>query len=159
MTSQLIAPLRGRGQTAVDQVQLIAVVLTVHIVAQLGAVAQAKDLAGLLAGHHAGGDLRGAVALLPLVGVGVALNGQTEVLGAHQHQVLDVVGVHVVGLGAGGALVNGGDAAPGYTPVVDAGGADGVEDGVIDAGFVETFPDLVPYEFTHFGFPPFNSTG
>ena len=134
-------------------------VLTVHIVAQLGAVAQAKDLAGLLAGHHAGGDLRGAVALLPLVGVGVALNGQTEVLGAHQHQVLDVVGVHVVGLGAGGALVNGGDAAPGYTPVVDAGGADGVEDGVIDAGFVETFPDLVPYEFTHFGFPPFNSTG
>ena len=134
-------------------------VLTVHIVAQLGAVAQAKDLAGLLPGNNARGNLLGAVALLPLVGVHVGFDGQAEVLGAHQHQVLDVVGVHVVGLSAGGTLGNAGDAVPGHTPVIDAGGAEGVEDGVINAGFVETFPDLVPYKFTHFGFPPFNSTG
>ena len=134
-------------------------VLTVHIITQLGTIAQTKDLAVLLAGNHARSDLSGAVALLPLVGVGVSLDGQAEVLSANQHQVLDVVGVQVVGLGAGRALGNGSNAVPGHTFVVEAGSADGIENSVINTSFVKTFTGLVPYDFTHFGFPPFNSTG
>ena len=139
--------------------QLVAVILTIHVITQLGTVAQAKDLTVLLTGNNARSDLSGAVALLPLVGIGIGLDGQAEVLGANQHQVLDVVGIQVVGLGAGRALSNGSNAIPGHTLVIEAGGADGIENSMINTSFVKTFTGLVPYDFTHFGFPPFNSTG
>lgn len=42
----------------------------------------------------------------------------------------------------------------GHALVVKAGGADGVKDSAINTGFVKTLTGLVPYDSTHFGFPP-----
>jgi len=145
VVDRLAVLLRGRGQRAVDQVDLIAMLLAVHIVADQSAVAQAEDLARLLADGHTGGDFRGSVAGLELGGIGISLHSGAEVLRAHKVQVLDIVGVLRVGLSTGGALVDGGQAVPGHAGAILAVAPHGEDDAAVQTGFKETLADLVPY--------------
>lgn len=104
VVDRLVALLRGRSLAAVQDVQLVAAVLTRNVVADLGAVNQSEGDTVLLTDLNTLGQLGRAVASLELVGVGVSLDRALQLLSREQRQVQDVVGVEVSSLGALGLL-------------------------------------------------------
>src|SRR5690606_6775555 len=76
-----VSLLRRSGESPVNKVQLVAVVLTIQVVAELGAVGQTEDLAGLLPDEDARSGCGGAVALTELVRVREGLDRTAELLG------------------------------------------------------------------------------
>src|SRR5690606_10551643 len=92
---------------------------------------------------------RGAVALSELLGVGEGLDRRAELLGGDEVEVLDVVRILRVRLGAGGRLGDGNKPVPSHTRVVVAGLIAKVEDAVVDTGLVESLANLVPSDSSH----------
>ena len=129
-------------------------ILTIHIVTKLGTIAQTEDLPALLTSDHAGGDLNGAITLFPFIGVSISFDSEAEIFGANQNQILHIVSIQVVGLSSGRALSDGSNTVPNYALIIKALGADRIENSMVDASFIETLANLIPYESTHFEFPP-----
>ena len=123
--------------------------LVVNVVAHGGHPAEAKALALLLADGNTRCNLCGTVAGLPLGGVGVGFDGVAVLLGRAQRSILDVVGVELGLLSAGGALGHGGQAIPGHALVVSAGVVHGIQDTHLGAHLVKLFADSVPNQSGH----------
>lgn len=140
--------LRRSSLAAVDQVDLVAVGVTVGVVTLERAVGKTETATILLTGHDARGDLCGAVALSELVRVGVSLNGSRELFSRGQGEVLDVVCVESGRLSSGGALRNRSQTVPSDTGGVFA--SDGrVENAAVGTGLVVTLAGLVPNDACH----------
>ena len=142
------------GGCAVDQMQLIAVLIAVNIVADDRAVDHAEDLAVLLADGRTLHQFNAAVALGEFIGISVSLNCSAELLRAHQTEVLHVVGIDVVDVRTGGAFGDGGQTVPHDALGINAAGLNGIKNAVVNARFIQMLAGLVPNKFTHNLDPP-----
>src|SRR5690606_35585020 len=143
--------LRRSREGAVDQVQLVPVVGTVNVVADAGTVRQPEGLARLLTDRHTSHRSRRATALSELVRVGERLDRPAELLGRDEVEVLDVVRVLRVGLGARRRLGDGRQTVPSNTRRVSTVRVPQVEDPAVDAGLVVPLTDLILLESYHDG--------
>src|SRR5699024_9491592 len=86
--------LLGRGRhSAIDDMQLVPVIISVDVVSEQRLVAHAELLTILLTDISALSDLSGTIARHKLIRIGVSLDGGAKLLGGEQIQVLDVVRV------------------------------------------------------------------
>nr|DAU85328.1 MAG TPA: hypothetical protein [Caudoviricetes sp.] len=134
--------------------QLVAIVGALDVVTHLGAIAQAESGTSLLTDHNASGQLTRTVQSSKLIGIGVSLDGGGEGLSRQQRQVLDVVGVQVSGLCAGGRLGNGSQAVPSDTLIILTGILLRVQNTVINAGFIKMLGGFIPNNLSHVRYPP-----
>nr|DAO48855.1 MAG TPA: hypothetical protein [Caudoviricetes sp.] len=96
-----------RCHCTVHDVNKLAVLVTLRVVAQDRRVAQCKARTILLADKHTLIQLRGAIAFREFVGVGIRFNSHLELFGRGEGEVLDVVGVNRGGFGTRGGFGNG----------------------------------------------------
>src|SRR5690606_20218183 len=85
--------LRRSRRSTIDQVQLVAVGVTLNVVSEQRTVSEAERLARLLTELKARNRLSGTVALRELVGVRKRLDSGAILLVRGEVQVLDVVGI------------------------------------------------------------------
>ena len=149
--SSMVA-LRGRRLRAIDQMELVAMILTLSIVADQSTTGDAKDLAGLLASSDARGDLGRTVTGRPLIGVGIGLKAEAEILSSDDVQVLFVVGVEGIGLTPGRVLVECGQAIPRNALLIGGVLSHKKEYAAVNASFIQTLADLIPLKFIHCSF-------
>ena len=95
-----IALFAGLSHAAVNQMQLVAVFVALYVVAENGSVGKTELLSGLLADVHPSSDFCGAVTLREFIRVGIGFDARAELLGGHEIQILDVVGVDRTGFRA-----------------------------------------------------------
>ena len=142
--------LRGRSGAAVDQMQLVAVVLrTGSVVADLGTVHKTERLAALLTDIHTVQSSSGAIAGLELLGILVGLNRKAKLLRTAQRSILDVVCIQGSLFSAGRRLRDTGQTIPCNTLGVLAGLVLRIQNTVIYAGLVLASTGLVPNQLRH----------
>nr|DAJ49585.1 MAG TPA: hypothetical protein [Caudoviricetes sp.] len=134
--------------------QLVAVVGTLDIVTHLGTIAQTESGTSLLTDHDTSRELAGTIQSSKLVGIGISLDGGSKGLSRQQRQVLDVVGVQVSGLCAGGGLGNSSQAVPSDTLVILTGFLLRIQNTVINAGFIKMLGGFIPNNLSHVRYPP-----
>ena len=146
----LMLLLRGRSGAAVDQMQLVAIVLrTGSVVSDLGTVHKTERLAALLADIHTVQSSSGAIAGLKLLGIPVGLNRKAQLLSTAQRSILDVVGIQGGLLSAGRRLRDTGQTIPRNTLGELAGIELRIQNTVIYAGLILASTGLVPNQFRH----------
>src|SRR5699024_1155771 len=134
---------------AEDDVELVAVVVTLSVVTDTGAVREGELLTCLLADGQTA-NAQGTVASGELLRVGVGLDGAAKLLARGQLEVLDVVGVDSVWLCAGRSLGDGGQTVPrGRRAVLLRIRVVHVQRAAVDTGLVQTVARLVPLDEGH----------
>ena len=134
---------------------LIAITLTLGIIANQGTIGQAEGNTVLLTDAHTIGQRSRAVAGLELGGIGIGLDGGTESLGGAHAQVLDVVCIQISGLSAGRTLGNTGQTVPGNAcAIVAVFGITRVKNAAVDANLIQTLGIGIPFQSCHRLIPP-----
>ena len=132
--------------------QLVTEVISAEIVSETGAVYKTERRTVLLTDAYALLRRRRAITLLELVGVGVCLNGGTELLRRAKVKVLDVVSVDRSSLRAARCLGYGRETVPSNTSSIGSVGGTHVENTVVNTGLVVALARLVPGNLSHFVF-------
>ena len=141
---------RRRSGGIVNDVNLVAIVSVVHrIVADLGNVAEAESLSGLLANVYTGLRSNRTVARCKLIRVGIRFNGAAKGFGGTQRGVLDVVGIQISKFCAGRRFRDGGQTIPSNARPLLSGSVLGVENALLNAGFVPPSAGGIPSKLRH----------
>ena len=130
--------------------ELVALVLTSHVVTDLGAVDETKGESVLLTDLDTLRQRGGTVTLLELIGIGVGLNGGLQLLSREHREVQNVVGVEVSSLSALGLLRDGGDTIPSDTLAVGLlSRVVHIQCAVVDTSLNTALTSLVPDKCSH----------
>nr|DAQ02732.1 MAG TPA: hypothetical protein [Caudoviricetes sp.] len=144
----LIRLLRRGGGGTVHQMQLVAGIL-LDVVADLGAVRETELGSRLLTEDHAIGDFGATITRNELVREGIGLDRRAERLGGTQRGVFDVVGVHVVCLGAIRGLGDGGQAVPSHAGAISATGLHRVQYAMVRTHLILVLAGIIPSKCYH----------
>ena len=122
-------------------------VVVIGIVTNEGSVRKTKHCSLLHTDSNTSSYLSGAVALTPLVGVCVSLNGCAKLLSRSDRQILDVVSPQISSFCTGRRLGNSGQAVPSNTGnVFLSGRAVRIQNTTVSTGLIESIAGLVPFQ-------------
>ena len=127
--------------------KLIAVIVAISVITDGSTIAQTERLTSLLADGHAFSNRSGAVAFCECIGISVSLNGCTKILGRHQVQVLNIVGVQRSSFSARRAFRNRDQTIPSITLVVNTGSILTIQNTILNAGFKQMLTSGIPFDF------------
>ena len=143
-----IALLGRSSKTTINEMQLIAMSITLGVVAKNSTIAETKSLTSLLADIHALGQRSGAITLGKFIRIGIGFDSATKLLIRHQVQILNVIGVQRSGFCTRRRFSNSSEAIPRDTFAINAFSRN-VQNTLAYAGFVKTFTSIIPNEFRH----------
>ena len=142
--------LGGRSSSTPNQMQLVASVVGIDVIALSSNPGEAKHGARLLTDEDARLCLSGTVARTKLLRIGIGLNGEAIVLRRTHAAVLDVVSPQISSLGTRRRLSDGGKTVPGHTiAVLVLFGVIGVQDTFLSAHLIEPSTGPVPGKSSH----------
>ena len=128
---------------------LVAIVIALCVVAKSSSIAKTESLASLLANCHALSKSCRAITLCKFIGIGISLNGSTELFIGDQVKILNIVCIESSCFGTGRALGNCGQAIPSNALRIRALGVKRIKHTILYAGFIKTFSGFIPYNFRH----------
>ena len=142
--------LGGRSSSTPNQMQLVASVVGIDVIALSSNPGEAKHGARLLTDEDARLCLSGTVARTKLLRIGIGLNGEAIVLRRTHAAVLDVVSPQISSLSTRRRLSDGGQTVPSHTiAVLVLFGVIGVQDTFLSAHLIEPSTGPVPGKSSH----------
>ena len=152
-----MATLRRSRLTAIYQMKLVAVVVTICVGTDEGLIRQTKALTSLLADAYALCNFSAAVALCKLIRICIRLDRGSILLNRIQIEVLTVVCPQSSSLCTGRGLRNVCHTIPSHTSAIYTGGVLRIKSYVAYACLKQLLAGLIPYQGckrSHIVYPP-----
>nr|DAK51959.1 MAG TPA: hypothetical protein [Caudoviricetes sp.] len=144
VVDRLVVALRGRRLAAVAEVQLIAVILAVGVIADQRTIHEAEHLALLLADRHTGDRARQTIALVEFIGRIVGFDGVAILFRRDHVEILDVVRIQSGGLSTGRRFVDRSQTVPSDALAIGIVVTHNVQNAMVHAGFKQTLTNSIP---------------
>ena len=128
---------------------LVAIVVALCVVAKGSSIAKTESLASLLSNCYTLSKSCRTIALCKFIGIGISLNGSTELFIGDQVKILDIICIESGCFCTRRALGNCRKAIPGNTFGIVTFAVNSIKHTILYAGFIKTFSGFIPYNFRH----------
>ena len=128
---------------------LVAIVVALCIITKSSSIAKTESLASLLPNCYTLSKSCRAIALCKFIGIGISLNGSTELFIGDQVKILDIISIESGCFCSRRALGNCSKAIPSDTLRIFAFAVKSIKYAILYAGFIKTFAGFIPYNFRH----------